>query len=1104
MTTLVFGNFPADMTEPETFGYGRFFPTMELELLSNSDSEIKVREISSGSTITLFGSFDFSDEQALLNSRVTGMVLRTSSGALLYNWQGISLTVRDVLETPSTDALNALILRSQDTISGGNGADILRGYAGHDVLNGNGGNDTLRGDQGNDTLNGGLGIDTATYAGAAAGVSVNLGAVAAQNTVGAGTDTLNSIESLTGSNYNDRLTGNAGGNILNGGLGNDTMVGGAGNDTYVRNATGDVVTERSGAGIDTVQSSVSCTLPANVEKLTLTGTRAINGTGNSLNNTLTGNAKDNILNGGGGNDTMIGGAGNDTYVRNATGDMVTEAAGAGVDTVQSSVSYTLAANVEKLALKGTGHLRGTGNALNNTLTGNTGNNVLDGGLGNDTMIGGAGNDTYVRNAAGDVVTEGANAGIDTVQSSVSYTLSANVEKLLLTGVGNISGTGNWLDNLVTGNAANNILKGGAGNDTLNGGAGRDTLRGGSGDDLYVVDNPGDVVVESALSTELLSTSSGGTQANSMSYFAVIADSGRAVAFQSSATNLVSVASGSSQQIYSKDLQSGVTVRVSSTADGTPGNNHSSSPNPSADGRFVVFESAADNLVAGDTNGVDDIFVKDLQAGTVRRVSTASNGAQGDAWSGIPDISADGRYVVFASNSTNLSSKDSDAFADIFVKDRQTGATKLVSTASDGTPGNDTSYGAAVISPDGRYVVFHSSATNLVAGDTNGGPDLFRKDLATGKTVLVSSATDGTPASLLEDPGYFQGNGSWLGGVSADGRYVVFNSVADNLVAGDTNHEVDVFVKDLQTGVTVRASTASGGAQANSGSNGCGISADGRFVVFDSIATNLAPGDTDPSFDVFVKDLRTGETALISAPAKGAKTGNLSQGLSLSGDGSAVAFYSFASDLVGGDTNGQADVFLSQNPLFAHPGGIDEVRAGVSYTLGDYLERLTLTGAANINGTGNTLANLLTGNTAANLLTGGAGNDTLRGYAGDDTLAGGIGNDSLNGGAGLDVFRFASTPGASNADRIGDFNVVDDRIQMENAVFGKLAVAAKLNAANFRANLTGTAMDANDYVLYDTDSGQLFYDADGSGAAAKLLLATLSGLPALAAADIWVV
>jgi Ca2+-binding RTX toxin-like protein len=240
-----------------------------------------------------------------------------------------------------------------------------------------------------------------------------------------------------------------------------------------------------------VTSSISRTLSTLEQDLTLTGTSPINGTGNSLANSLTGNSADNVLDGGAGADRMAGGAGNDTYIVDNVGDVVIEVSGGGFETVKASVSYGLTAEVENLVLTGSAAINGTGNGLDNKITGNTASNVLDGGAGNDILDGGAGsdmmrggigNDTYVVENAGDLVVELAAEGVDTVQAAISYALTANVENLVLVGSAAINGTGNALDNKIVGNGADNILDGGAGNDTLEGSAGNDRLEGGLGTD----------------------------------------------------------------------------------------------------------------------------------------------------------------------------------------------------------------------------------------------------------------------------------------------------------------------------------------------------------------------------------------------------------------------------------------------------------------------------------------------------------------------------------------------------------------------------------------------------------------------------------------------
>lgn len=294
----------------------------------------------------------------------------------------------------------------------------------------------------------------------------------------------------TGNSGANVITGNDAANVLEGAGGADLLIGGAGSDTYITDG-GDTIVEAVDEGIDTVRSSVSLVLSENLENLVLTGSAA-DGTGNSLANTITcngganrldGGAGDDVLDGAGGKDTLIGGAGNDTFITDG-GDQIVEAASGGTDTVLSSVSLTLGANLENLVLTGSA-AKGTGNSLANVITGNNAANVLNGGGGADKLEGRGGNDTYITDG-GDTIVEAANGGTDTVYSSVSVTvaLGANLENLILTGSA-LKGTGNSLANVITGNSGANTLLGGAGDDTLNGGLGKDTLTGGSGKDLFI-------------------------------------------------------------------------------------------------------------------------------------------------------------------------------------------------------------------------------------------------------------------------------------------------------------------------------------------------------------------------------------------------------------------------------------------------------------------------------------------------------------------------------------------------------------------------------------------------------------------------------------------
>jgi Tol biopolymer transport system component len=339
-------------------------------------------------------------------------------------------------------------------------------------------------------------------------------------------------------------------------------------------------------------------------------------------------------------------------------------------------------------------------------------------------------------------------------------------------------------------------------------------------------------------TERVSVTNAEAQANGHSNTPVISADGRYVAFVSSATNLVSGDTNGKKDVFVRDRLLETTVRVSRSTGGAQGNGDSSWPSISADGRYVAFESSATNLVAGDTNGKADVFVRDLIGQTTIRVSLTSAEVQGSGTSMSPSISADGRYVAFTSASA-LVTGDTNGKNDVYVRDRTAGTTERVSLTY---LGGQTGYATGPsISADGRYVAFWAPGDDLVADDTNGVDDVFVRDRVAGTTERVSLNTDDN-----------QGNGaSHWPAISANGRYVAFYSDATNLTA-DSNLLTDVFVRDREMGTTRRASMSSGSTQGNGVSDRCVISADGMVVAFESDATNLVAGDTNSAQDIFVR------------------------------------------------------------------------------------------------------------------------------------------------------------------------------------------------------------------------------------------------------------
>ena len=422
-------------------------------------------------------------------------------------------------------------------------------------------------------------------------------------------------------------------------------------------------------------------------------------------------------------------------------------------------------------------------------------------------------------------------------------------------------------------------------------------------------------------TTRLSVSSTGAEAGSDSASPAMTPDGRYTIFQSFADNLVPGQAIGVGGIFLRDRSSGSTVLVSVDSAGHPANQgcgNSSAITP--DGRYVAFSSFASNLAAGDTNGVSDIFVHDLVTGLTTRRSVSSSGGQGNNDSTDPAISADGRYVAFTSLATNLVPGDINFAYDVFVHDRVTGKTVLASVSSTGAHGSvlGSSY-APVISADGRWVAFPSLTTNLVPGDSNHACDVFVHDMLTGSTELDSVDSGGVQGNELSFPT----------AITPDGRFLAFHGAATNLVPGDTNGVWDVFVHDRVTGITERVSVDSNGSAADVDSFGAAISSDGRHVAFTSSATHLVPEDTNGWTDVFVHDRVSGSTERVSVDSAGMQGDYWAAAPAMSDDGRFVAFESASTNLVPGDTNGAADIFLRDRQLPGPWSDLGHALAGTS-------------------------------------------------------------------------------------------------------------------------------------------------------------------------------
>lgn len=361
--------------------------------------------------------------------------------------------------------------------------------------------------------------------------------------------------------------------------------------------------------------------------------------------------------------------------------------------------------------------------------------------------------------------------------------------------------------------------------------------------------------------ERASVTTDGTQADFDSGEPVLNADGRYVVFRSLASNLVSGDRNARWDIFLHDRARRTTRRISLAPGGRDAEGGSYHAVIASHTRYVAFRSSAHNLVPNDTNQTKDIFVHNVSANNTRRISVGLNGGQANDGSFIPAISADARFVAFSSDASNLVRRDTNRRRDIFVRDRAAGTTQRVSVSSDGSQSKGASDGPT-ISGNGRYVAFSSGAPDLVGRDTNRAKDVFVHDRRTHRTKRVSFAFDGAPAN--------RGSYKPYPALNFDGRFVAFTSESSNLVPRDTNGARDVFVRDLLLHRLRRVSVAESGIQGNGDSFHPSLSSDGRFVAFASAASNLVAGDTNGALDIFVRDRLTDQTARVSVASDGSQ------------------------------------------------------------------------------------------------------------------------------------------------------------------------------------------------------------------------------------------
>jgi Ca2+-binding RTX toxin-like protein len=1088
--------------------------------------------------------YDINDPNNLIGGTITDIIV-TTGGQQRYQITGLLLPVSDVnffIDNGNdsqgfladvfseTDTLNGstvadhlLGFGSSDTIEGNGGNDTLEGGDGNDRLDGNANNDSLAGNAGSDTLDGGAGNDSMDggvgndqyFVDSASDVTKDTGPGTDIDTVKStlvSTTIDSSIENLTlldtavsgtGNASNNVLTGDDLANTLNGAGGDDTMQGGKGNDTYIVDSLGDQVIETlsaaAGGGTDLVQSSVSFTLGANVDNLTLTADKTADGTGNDIKNVITGNDADNLLrgfgdhdtlsgglgddtlDGGTGNDRMLGGDGDDLFIVDSVLDTVVENNSQGIDKVQSSVSFVLGVTVEDLTLTGILDINGTGSSFTNHIVGNSGKNILDGktndlNLGGDTLDGGGNDDTYIVHNKGDQVIEAVDSGHDTIQSFITFSLAANVEDLVLTGTAAINGTGNELANKLTGDAAANKLDGGLGDDTMIGGL---------GDDGYVIDSAKDVITElkNGGNDEVFFTGTGQTLVKLYTEiehynFSLLDPAALAVNFTGT-----TVANRITGTTFDDTLSGGTGDDTLNGGDGKDSLNGGIG-NDRLDGG--AGDDTMDGGAGKDTYVINDYTDKIIETGKDigDTVETGVAGKHIDLnqaiFAGIENVTFTGTEDLNATGTDTVANLLTGNAGDNLLEGEGANDTLLggggVDTL-DGGKGNDSMAGGT---GDDIYLVDSLSDKILENAGAGTGTDLVTSVLSyvlganLEQLVLVGGDLNGTGNG--EDNVIVGTNGKnildgkvgedVLSGQGGDDTYVVDNAKDQVIESKDGGHDLvkSTVTYSIATSDNVEDLTLIGGSHIDGTGNDLDnvLTGNGAFNKLDGgigadTMKGLAGDDTYSVDNIGDKVDETGGSGLndtiivevldptkekgiadqlTKSPVSGVEHYDFSKlttdvHLNFAGDAASNKLIGtkFDDTLTGNGGNDTLDGGLGADSLTGGLGNdtyvidtladtIVELKNGGTDTivsrLADYtlqepslnynFENLTIDlNAGPADATGNSLANVIRGNVFANELKGLGGNDTMFAAEGDDTLDGGAGNDSMAGSFGDDTY-----------------------------------------------------------------------------------------------------